>query len=374
MQWPVNFDPLPPDRWSSIPVPLFSAFCGAGRVFCYFSVFFRMDVLCVLAVFCQIVLMMVIPATAFADEEADGFSEKPLSGSAFQNSAGVIDRARERISAGVVTSAEKIDSFFKEDTYLVEENTSSLRIRLDTVVTDGQDAEFSINPTLRLVLPYTEKRLHLEIMSSADRDLDILYEKTPIALKQFDQTRKESPTATLRYFFTARDDRSISMVTGTRSDDGLLAFYVGPRYRAAIEYCSWRFQFIEWLRWTSDDGIESNTLFDMDLAVTEHFLLRTRLFGDWRNSKDDFFHGIRFLLFQPISKNRALGYEWNNLLTNRPNHRIEEINFRVKYRQRFLRDWLFLELAPQIAFPAVRDFEATPGFLFRVEIYFGLSE
>lgn len=364
----VNFDPL------VASMLLFSGFCQPGRGIRCFPASFQKGALRVFALFFLTVMMMVIPTTAFADEEKDGFSAEPFSGPALQNSAAVIDRTQERISAGVVNSAKKIDSFFKEETYQAEENTSSLRIRMDTVVTEGEGAEFSINPTLRLVLPYTEKKLHLEIMSSADSNLDILYEKTPLALKQFDQTKKESPTATLRYFFTTTAEQSISMVGGTRSDDGLLAFYVGPRYRATFEYCLWRFQFVEWLRWTSDDGIESNTVFDTDLALTEQLLLRTRLHGDWRNSKDDFFHGIRFLLFQAISKNRAMGYEWNNLLTNRPNHRIEEINFRVKYRQRFLRDWLFLEMAPQVAFPADRDFEATPGFLFRVEMYFGFPK
>ena len=338
----------------------------------FFSDFSRKKTLLILLSFFLMTIMF--PSTAFAEKETEGVVKESLADPGLQNSPGMIDRTQERISSGVLNTARKIDSFFKEDNYQTEENTSSLRIRLDTVVTEGEGAEFSINPTLRLVLPYTEKRLHLEIMSSADRNLDILYEKTPMALKQFDQTRKESPTATLRYFFSSRDNQSISMVAGTRSDDGNLEFYIGPRYRGTFIYNLWSFQFIEWLRWTSDEGIESHTVFDADRALTKTLLMRIRLFGDWLNSKDEFSHGIRFLLFQPINNNRALAYEWNNLLTNQPNHRIEEINFRVKYRQQFLRDWLFFEMAPQIAFPMDRDFKATPGFLFRVEIYFGFQE
>lgn len=338
----------------------------------FFPDFFRKKALLILLSF--FLTTIVIPSTAFAEKETDGVVEQSRADHGLQDSPGVIDRTQEKISAGVLNTAKRIDSFFKEDTYLAEENTSSLRIRLDTVVTDGEGAEFSINPTLRLVLPHTENRLHLEIMSSADRNFDTLYEKTPMALKQFDQTKKESPTATLRYFFRARDNQSISMVAGTRFDDGNLVFYTGPRYRGTFVYEIWTFQFIEWLRWTSDDGMESNTVFDVDRALTETLLMRTRLFGDWLNSKNEFSHGIRFLLFQAISNSSALAYEWNNLLTNRPNYRVEEINFRVKYRQQFLRDWLFFEMAPQIAFPADRDFKATPGFLFRVEIYFGFQK
>jgi hypothetical protein len=362
----VNFHPR------AARVSMFPISGPQGKDIRCFTVFPRKSPL--RALFLFFLMTAILPAAAFADEKNNGASAVTHPEPMLRNSDTLIDRTRKQISTGVVASAKKIDAFFKEDTYQAEENTTSLRIRLDTILIEGGGTDFSINPALKLALPYTEKKMHLEIMSTADRNLDILYEKTPLALKQFDQTKKESPTATLRYFFSITDQESISMVAGTRSDDGRLAFYIGPRYRATFAHRFWSFQFIEWLRWTSDDGMESNTVFDSDLSLTKKLLLRMRLYGDWRSSKDDFYHGIRFLLFQPISSNRAMGYEWNNLLTNRPNHRIEEINFQVKYRQRFLREWIFFELAPQVAFPANRDFRATPGFLFRIEIYFGLHE
>lgn len=362
----VNFHPR------AARLPMFLVSCMQEKGICCFKVFPRGSL--PRALFLFFLMTAILPAAAFADEKNNGASAASYKGPMLRNADTVIDRTRKQISMGVVTSAKKIDAFFKEDTYQAEENTTSLRIRLDTILIEGEGTDFRINPALKLALPYTEKKMHLEIMSAADRNFDILYEKTPLALKQFDQTKKESPTATLRYFFSITDRESISMVAGARSDDGRLTFYIGPRYRATFAHRFWSFRFIEWLRWTSDDGMESNTVFDSDLSLTKKFLLRMRLYGDWRTSKDDFYHGIRFLLFQSISNRRAMGYEWNNLLTNRPNHRIEEINFQVKYRQRFLRDWIFFELAPQVAFPANRDFKAIPGFLFRIEMYFGLYE
>jgi hypothetical protein len=304
-------------------------------------------------------------------QNADGLLERSSASRMFRNSTKMADRAHERISIVVLASAKKIDAFFREENYQAEENTSSLRVRLDTVTTEGEGVDFSINPTLRLVLPYTEKRLHLEIMGSADRHLDAIHEKTPMAIKQFDDTRKESPSATLRYYYSITDRESISMVAGTRSDDNLMAFYLGPRYRTTFSYRFWTFGFTEWLRWTSDDGMESNTVFDTDLLLTKQYLLRTRLHGDWRDSDDEFLHGIRFILYRPYGSDRALAYEWNNLFSNRPNYHLEEVNFRIKYRQRFLKKWLFLELMPQLAFPKDRNFKATLSYLFRVEMYFG---
>jgi hypothetical protein len=315
-----------------------------------------------------------LTAAGFSDgryQIAGGLLERSSASRMFRNSTEMVDQAHERISIVVLASAKKIDAFFREENYQAEENTSSLRVRLDAVTTEGEGMDFSINPTLRLVLPYTEKRLHLEIMGSADRQLSAIYEKTPMVIKQFDQTRKESPSAVLRYYFSITDRESISMVAGTRSDDNILAFYLGPRYRTTFNYRFWTFEFTEWLRWTSDDGMESNTVFDTDLLLTKQYLLRMRLHGDWRNSDDEFLHGIRFILYRPFGSDRALAYEWNNLFSNRPNYHLEEVNFRIKYRQRFLRKWLFLELMPQLAFPKDRNFKSTLSYLFRVEIYFG---
>jgi hypothetical protein len=100
-------------------------------------------------------------------------------------------------------------------------------------------------------------------------------------------------------------------------------------------------------------------------------LFRTRLDADWRDDDDVVTHGIHFFVYQKLNSRRAMRYEWNNLLTTAPTHRLEEINFRVKYRQRIFREWLFDELAPQVAFPRDRDFHRTLGILFRIELYFG---
>jgi len=45
--------------------------------------------------------------------------------------------------------------------------------------------------------------------------------------------------------------------------------------------------------------------------------------------------------------------------------------FQVRYRQRFWRDWLFFEVAPQISWPRERDYEFVSGILLRFEMYFG---
>jgi hypothetical protein len=64
-------------------------------------------------------------------------------------------------------------------------------------------------------------------------------------------------------------------------------------------------------------------------------------------------------------------YEWiNNFQTYPTNELVEELLV-FRYRQRFWRDWLFLEIDPQFRYPRDRSFVFTPGILFRIEMVFG---
>jgi hypothetical protein len=282
-----------------------------------------------------------------------------------------IDNAQEEISMKVASTAKWIDSFFKDESYQIENNTTNLWVRLDTFKEEGEKVKFNFNPILSLVLPYTEKKLHLEIISSTDEDLVVYNEKPPLENTQLVSSKKEPTSATLRYFFLAKDTLNLSMAAGAYVDNNQPHFYIGPRSRFSFSRYQCQVTFIEWLRWVTSGGFESETRIDTDYQLKEKLLFRTRLEGDWRSDKNEFLHSVSFLLYQKLSKNRVFGYEWNNLFTTKPTHRLEEINLRVKYRQRIWRDWLFAEIAPQVSFPRERDFYRTLGILFRIELYFG---
>jgi hypothetical protein len=70
----------------------------------------------------------------------------------------------------------------------------------------------------------------------------------------------------------------------------------------------------------------------------------------------------------------VLQYEWINNFETRPRNQAVEYLAVVRYRQKIWRDWLFYEIAPQARFPRDRDFDFTPGILFRLEMIFGRFE
>jgi hypothetical protein len=285
-----------------------------------------------------------------------------------------MDKTQEQISRSVTSTASWFDSFFQDESYDVENNTSHLRVRMDAFQESGEGTEFNFTPRLKLVLPYLQKKFHLEIMGTADEDLEFQEERESPEDRQTSSSGKAPSSATLRYFIQTRDRFNLSLAAGAYINDGQPQFYLGPRSRVSFDFWWWEITFTQWLRWLTDDGFESESRFDFDYELMEQILFRTRLEGDWSDKDDEFVHSLRFLLYQRLSNKRVFEYEWNNIFTNRPNHRIEETNLRIRYRQRIWRDWLFAELAPQLSFPRERDFRRTPGILFRIEVFFGLQE
>jgi hypothetical protein len=93
--------------------------------------------------------------------------------------------------------------------------------------------------------------------------------------------------------------------------------------------------------------------------------------GIWSENVFGYPYALSFLLRQPLDGNRAVQYEWVNSFQTYPTNELTEELLVFRYRQRFLRNWLFLEIAPQYRFPRERSFEATPGITFKIEMVFG---
>ena len=50
---------------------------------------------------------------------------------------------------------------------------------------------------------------------------------------------------------------------------------------------------------------------------------------------------------------------------------MTDLQVSVRYRQRFYRDWMVVEVAPQIGFPEAHDRKPNPGIVLRLEADFG---
>ena len=147
--------------------------------------------------------------------------------------------------------------------------------------------------------------------------------------------------------------------------------YGGLRYRFEHDFGPWQGRLTDSLKWYTDDGWENRLTLDMERHFSRHWFFRGSGNLDWYEDQAGLPHSLIAHLYQVVDAHRALQYEVATYFDTQPSHQMTDLQFRVRYRQRFYRDWLIFEVAPAIGFPRDHDRAINPGIVLRIEADFG---
>ncbi len=285
-----------------------------------------------------------------------------------------VDRTHEMLSDGILNTARWMDSFFYDERFAQEENRTRIKFRLSTFLEEAEEVEYKFRADIRLVLPGFEDRLALAFSGDDEEEGIGLNAKNSFDVDSLERTNKEDTSISLRYIIKTIERRNISATLGFRLRSSRLVTAPEIRWRENFAYKDWELRFVQRLRWFSDVGWEEKTSIDLDRLLYKIYLFRTTVDGTW-SEKDEFEKGyiynLNFSLFHPLTPNRAMIYELNNNFQTKPVDHLEKIVLRTRFRQRLWRDWIFLEIAPQLAFPDEEEFSATPGITLSMDAIVG---
>jgi hypothetical protein len=310
-------------------------------------------------------LLKTVPSPTYApaDEGRPGASEEEKN---------FFDALHGGVSHGFLATAGWLDSFFGDERYEAEIGKSQLKIRFDAFREGGTGMDYRRpNFDLRLVLPQLDRKTHLVISGDARVDVEATTVPPAGGSAQPAKGTERNLVTALQYFPVETIRSNFSIRAGVKLRNGKLEMLAGPRYRYLIPLDPWALRFTQELLWSSDMRWQSRTTFDFERTLTADLFFRMSLQGIWSENVAGYPYALSFLLRQPLDNNRAIQYEWVNSFQTRPTNELDEELLILRYRQRFLREWLFLELAPQYRFARTGSFEATPGILFRLEMVFG---
>jgi hypothetical protein len=275
------------------------------------------------------------------------------------------------IAGGVTGTGAWLDSFFGTAHDQAENNKSRVRVSFGGFVEEGSDLGQRLQVKARLALPHTGKRLSLLVGGDGDDDSDLKNTANDEARENYNSTDSENAALGLQYFITRTKSSNLSAVAGLRIRKTSPVGIFGTRYRRTLDFDPWQLRFTQQALWLTDNGFSLPTRFDLDRPITDTVLSRTTLKGGWYESEKGYFYEANQSIIQRLGSKRGIRYEWNNQFQTSPRNRLEETNLRIRYRQAVWRDWLIFEIAPQLAFPRDRDFDATPGIYVGFEVRFG---
>ena len=278
-----------------------------------------------------------------------------------------LDELQQKGSQYVTGAAQWLDSFFNDPRYIAEENRTRARISLKL----GYDRfdEFEVKPglRLRLRLPGLEDRAKF-YLKAGDDDFDI----DSNSIIETENDRDEDVTAGFKYFLKQTEKYNISTGVGASTS----YVYAGLRFRHLHPFFSttWKGRFTNRLRYYSDDGWENKAAYDIERYLGDKFFFRTSFTGVLQEVDDNIPLSAVARLYQVIDIDRALQYDLGTYFDTDPDFDVEDVQLRIRYRQRFYRDWLVLEIAPQLTFPSEYDHEINPGITFKFEADLGYEE
>jgi hypothetical protein len=304
-----------------------------------------------------------------AEEQGEGEEqEEPLEDQEEleQEENRVIDYIHRALSAGVSNTAGAVDGFFDDERHAAEENRTRLKLRFDVFVERGEGVEFKPRVNLSLAIPKTKKRLKVVVTGNPqDEDEDEEGGAAPAV------DEDEDLEVAVAYTPVQTISTNFSLRTGLKFSSLVPDWWFGPRWRGYAKGEVWGTRLTQTFRWRTDDGFESISTLDFERDVAENFFYRTTLKGKWNQDKEDYRYEISPKLFQRLDPKRVLKYEYITKFNSTNDHQWDNFIFRVTYRQRIWRKWLFFEISPQVSFPESEDYDFTPGITFRIETFIG---
>ena len=274
----------------------------------------------------------------------------------------LLDTTQEKTSALVLNAAGWMDEFFDDDRVTSEENKTRIKLEFGVGYSKNDSLEFKPNISGRIDLPHLSKKLNLLIFASSKDEFNT--EQNPISSSpRHQEPDNREIAAALQYFLQEGKKYNISTTFGA----SFAYLYTGIRYRQSQDFGSWQGRFVDRLQYFTDDGLENTISYDIEHYLSDVWLFRTAVTCDWFRNRDGFPHSWLFRVYQIINKENALLYEVGNYFDTEPSYKMTDLQLRLRYRQRFLRDWLVLEMAPQITFPEDHDRQANPGFIVKFE-------
>lgn len=263
-----------------------------------------------------------------------------------------LDRMQAGLYRGMCLTAAKFDGMFGsarfDDDYQSTNGSLSAGALWDQ--RDGWDP--TVRFRLRMKLPQLNDRFNVFI-GRVDREEHVteLRDDFDALPRQFGRQEDDAVLLGLGYSQPARGAGQVDFDVGTELDFPLDP-YVKARYRVTLPLFERNvLRLRETVFWQQSERAGATTRFDLERLLDEKFLVRWTGSATLTQNTD----GVRWLssatLFQTLGARRALAYQLQASGETRREVPLEEYGFRLIFRRRIFRDWLFLELQSSISWP-----------------------
>ncbi len=319
-----------------------------------------------------------LPAAASAVEEISApVVEEPPSSNFVDP---FINTPRDYVSKTFVALVSRIDTFFGNNSNFQESNNSV--IQYDIMRIYDRNGVNNVAPSFRakIHLPGVQdrfyqwqKRLHLMLESNPDKNPSLPGEKNQQSRASLfrELATPDSYGAALRLETDENSPWRFSADTGLKLENNEL---IRPFLRSRASYTTQagmvQLKIAESIYWFDTTGLGESTQFDADRRLSESVLLRATSAATWLKNTLNFDLRQDLSLYHTFNDSTSFLYQLSAVGVSRPQPELSEYVALLLCRQRIHRDWVFLELSPQLHYPKTNDYQLDAQFIMRLEVLF----
>jgi len=308
-----------------------------------------------------VVSLLLSGGRAIAQDNAVEVDDVTKSG-LFSSILDEVDRQQKSLSEQVITFTEQIDTFFVDDENERQLNYS--HIQLGYRYTHYRDKEYILEPIIDGVihLPRTENRLTIELSSGSD-----IEDEGPASNAQ--QGRFG-----LGLIDSIKGVLTAKLTGGIRRVDSTFTGYINLRLYRQFLFDRWTLQLSEDLYKDSVVSRFSKTqiLFERTVSENKRFgsITRNWHYFDLDSELNEQIFYLQHLFSERDALIYQLGIGWKRVLGESSNKLDNYYNL-VRYSRRLHKEWLYLEISPQINYLRENDFSPEPLLMVQLTALLG---
>jgi hypothetical protein len=286
-----------------------------------------------------------------------------------------MEAPRDYLSGKITSFASYIDRFFGGDRHYQESNQSVVQMDLTRVAGFGGERKFNLAARVNLRLPETEGRFRLLLETNPENNITAEQTAIPIQGQAVPRNQVVAPSSV---GLAARYETAVANVWHFSTDGGLkFPIPIKPFVRTRGSYSApmgdWRLTATQSMYWFNTLGVGETSELDLERFISEPVLFRATSTATWLNDKQNFDLRQDLSIYHTLNDRTALLYQASVIGVSNPAFGVTDYVVLLLYRYRMHREWLFLELSPQLHFPQVMKYQPNPALSMRLEALFDES-
>ena len=283
-----------------------------------------------------------------------------------------LDQPHGKMTKLIEDAISRTDALFAGDRGYDAPTGSYVALGARTILRREQDDgnDLQAITRVRLNLPRTQERLKLLI----ERDVENLTKpagqrETEVAAGVAE--RDDNPYVALRGVAAERLNIGLTADVGVRLRSAEPDPFVRLRAQRVFTSHGWTIPLSETLLWRRSEELSAATELGFLYPLSQRVALSLISNATWRRPLQGFELGQTATVFWRASERSVAGTELVVIGQTEPRSEVTAYSAALRYRRLIYRDWLVLELRPQLTYPRDKDFRAVPSFTLQVEAWFG---